>query len=71
MRIAVLKLAAGDVTRLRVAMETAKKDYRDVLAPAEYPEYLRAIGPSSSMTPEEIERIVDADWEQYSEWLHK
>ncbi len=38
-RLAVLKLAAGNLERLRYELEGAKRDYRDVLSPAEYPGY--------------------------------
>jgi len=68
-RLAVLKLAAGDVDRLRSAIETAKQDYRDVLSAAEYPEYSRSIGSTASVSEAERERIIDADWKQYTEWL--
>ena len=69
-RVAALKLAKGTIAGLRAAIETANADYRDVLAPAEYPEYLRAVEPSANMTQEERQRIIDADWAQYSEWLY-
>ncbi len=68
-RLAALKLAAGDVDRLRIEIDTAGTDYRDVLAPAEYPEYFRRIRSPNSVSPEERRRIIDADWKQYSQWL--
>lgn len=68
-RMAALKLAQGDLKRLAAAIETATCDYRDVLAPAEYPEYCRAIDPSSAVSPEERQRIIEADARQYTEWL--
>lgn len=68
-RLAALKLAGGDLDGLRRAIESAKLDDRDVLAAAEYPEYLRCIDPSGRMAPSDEQRIVDADWKQYCEWL--
>jgi hypothetical protein len=68
-QIAVLKLAAGNLKRLRSALETACADYRDVLAQAEYPEYFQYVDPSSDTSQDEVQRIIDADWNQYSEWL--
>lgn len=68
-RLAVLKVAAGSIEKLRSVIETAKADYRDVLASAEYPEYSRSIGPSDAVSPDERQRIIEADWKQYSEWL--
>jgi hypothetical protein len=66
-RLAVLKLAAGNIERLRSEIETAKCDYRDVLAMAEYPGYIRRGVIELSM--EERQRVIDADWEQYQAWL--
>ncbi len=37
-QIAILKLSDGDLDQLLVNVEVAKRDYRDVLAYAEYPE---------------------------------
>jgi hypothetical protein len=68
-RLAALKLAAGDLGRLRNAIDTARSDYRDVLALAEYPEYFRSVDPSASTSGNELKRIIEADWKQYREWL--
>ncbi|MGD8339417.1 MAG: hypothetical protein PVH89_01470 [Gammaproteobacteria bacterium] len=69
-RLAVLKLGAGDVDRLRAAIETARQDYRDVVAAAEYPGYCRSIRPGADISDDERQAIIDADWQQYSRWLH-
>ena len=68
-RLAVLKLSAGCEDRLRSHMETATCDYRDVLSPAEYPSYTERVSGSGNVPPREEQRIIDADWEQYQEWL--
>ena len=68
-RLAVLKLAAGNIERLRREIEEAKRDYRDVLAPAEYPSYCRRVPGPGVVPPEEEQRIIDADWKQYQDWL--
>jgi hypothetical protein len=70
-RLAVLKLAAGDLGRLRYEVEGAKRDYRDVLAPAEYPGYTRRMFRISKLAEDEQQRIIDADWKQYDEWLRR
>jgi hypothetical protein len=70
-RIAALKLAAGSIERLRAAIETGKRDYRDLLALAEYPLYMRSVGPSEQLSPEERQRIIEADWQQYCDWLER
>lgn len=68
-RLAALKLAAGSIDRLRSTIETARGDYRDVLQAAEYPQYSRFVGPSHELSPKEIQRIIEADWKQYRDWL--
>ena len=68
--VAALKLANGSPEKLKRAIETAKRDYRDVIAAAEYPEYRRTWG-VIELSRKEAERIVNADWAQYEEWLRK
>jgi hypothetical protein len=68
-RLATLKLAAGSIERLRFEVEGAKADYRDVLGPAEYPGYGKRVGGRRKLPLEEVERIIDADWKQYQDWL--
>ena len=65
--LASLKMADGDLGRLQAALAVAKDDYRDVLAWAEYPEYMRSVpGPGR---PPDVERVIEADWRQYQAWL--
>jgi hypothetical protein len=66
--LAVLKLANGNLARLRSQIETAKMDYRDVLAYAEYPLYFDRVSGAGDL-PEGVQRIIDADWKQYQDWL--
>jgi hypothetical protein len=40
-RVQLLKVADGSVPRLRACIDSAKRDYRDALAAAEYPAYCR------------------------------
>lgn len=64
-RMACLKLADGDVIRLRAALIAACEDFRDVLACAEYPRYLRAHDAASKR------EAVAQDWEELQAWLHR
>ena len=66
-RIAALKLSRGDLGRLREAIEHARRDYRDVLAWAEYPEELRS--PTWRLSVGEVERVRARDLAQYRDWL--
>ena len=43
-QLAILKLSGGDVNKLRNLVDLAKKDYRDVITAAEYPNLGRLQG---------------------------
>jgi hypothetical protein len=64
-QLAALKLAQGSLKRLRLCIDDAQRDYRDVLAAAQYPEYM-IVPPSrmSQMSRKEQLRIVNNDWDQ-------
>ena len=66
-RLAILKLSRGKIARAEYYLEEAKKDYRDVLAWAEYPEQVRA--PTWKLAPEENSAMQERDLEQYEKWL--
>ena len=71
-KAAVLKLANGNLHALRIAMDVAKRDFRDVLMAAEYPEYGRTDTSARKKLDEaERDRVIDRDWEQYRTWLTK
>ena len=71
-QLAALKLAQGNFRCLRQHIDNAQRDYRDVLAAAEYPEYTRVpISQISHLSRKEKRRIVNSDWEQYSKWLQR
>lgn len=69
-RLAALKLAGGDLVRLRDQIELACRDYRDVLISAEYPEYhVRSM--KGRFGRGERAAALTSDWEQYSKWLQR
>lgn len=70
-QVAVLKLAAGSMQELRRYIEWAKCDWRDVLGPAEYPGYGKKMFRIEKFSLEEKQKIINADWKQYSDWLAK
>lgn len=67
-QLAVLKLAAGDFQALELHIETACRDYRDVLSSAEYPAFSRH-GWSTPFKRGEKTKIYQEDWDQYQRWL--
>lgn len=56
--LAALKLAAGCVDQLHLQIETAKCEYRDVLAPAEYPGYMQLRPRRNGHTSDEVQRVT-------------
>jgi hypothetical protein len=71
-QLAILKVSGGDIDRLRELVDTACYDFRDVVAPAEYPRFW-AIGlvAAEKMSDEEKKRLIEDDWRQYQEWLNR
>jgi hypothetical protein len=74
-QLAALKLANGHLEALITHINTAVQDFRDVLGPAEYPEYSKQVafrGRKLSFEEEQgIQRIIDSDWNQYEDWLRR
>jgi len=72
-QLAALKLANGNLKRLRYAIEDAKRDYRDVVAPAEYPSYLKETSIASRPGPDAraMQQIFVEDLAQHEDWLKK
>jgi hypothetical protein len=70
-QLAALKVANGSVQQLRACIELAKRDYRDVLAAAEYPAYYKIGFQVRKLPAEEQSRIIHSDWRQYEEWLKR
>jgi hypothetical protein len=68
--LAVLKLAAGSLEKLRFLVDQANLDSRDVVGPAEYPNY--GSHPLAANLPDnKKQEIFAADWEQYQTWLQR
>lgn len=70
-RLAILRLAAGDMDRLRQQLDYAKRDYRDVLLGAEYLVYAALTLRTPNPSPDESQRAFDDDWRAYQEWLSR
>jgi hypothetical protein len=71
LQLAVLKVANGSVHKLQACIDSAKRDYRDTLAAAEYPAYFKIGFRIRELSAKERRRIIDEDWRQYEEWLKK
>ena len=68
-KLAVLKLSGKKLEKIRLNVETAKKDYRDVLAYAEYPNQFAH--DSWNLTEKQNKTLIDTDRKQYVGWLNK
>ena len=64
--LAVLKISGDDLAQIRRNTELAKRDFRDILAAAEYPNQIR-IGPMPA--GREKREILEKDRQQYEKWL--
>jgi hypothetical protein len=64
--LAILKECQGSLDRVRALVELAKKDYRDALVGAEYPEEFQA---PLNTPPHEKNAIRRRDRQQYEAWL--
>ena len=69
-QLAALKLSEGKLDRLRQMIVLAKEDFRDVIAPAEYPEYeaLGVVG-LEKLDAEGCRKLQERDLRQYLRWL--
>ena len=69
-QLAILKLADGDLDRLLDATHTAINDWRDLVAYAEYPRYMRQIGLRD--VPQSVkDAVMEDDWREYQDWLQR
>ena len=68
--LAILKLCAGNLEKLTGLVQMAKRDYRDVVAFAEYPEQMKlGFVKMREMSPKQRKDLKKRDAKQYSEWL--
>jgi hypothetical protein len=67
--LACLKIASGDLDRLRANLSSASGYYRELLSEAEYPLATKRWSRIQSLPEAEVRAIYDKDWQQYSEWL--
>jgi len=69
-QLAVLKLCDGDLEKLARYVEMANRDYRDVVAYAEYPEAMRlGFVEMGKLSETEAKAVRRRDKQQYQRWL--
>jgi hypothetical protein len=67
-KMAVLKMAGGDLDEVTRCMDIACRDYRDVLCAAEYPNQSKRWSLKETK-PDEYEELIQKDLQQYQEWI--
>lgn len=67
--LACLKLAGGNLDRLRANLADASGYYRELLSRAEYPLATKRWFRIDRLSEDEVRAIYEKDWRQYSEWL--
>jgi hypothetical protein len=66
-----LKIAAGNVDKLRRELADASGYYREILGEAEYPLATKRWFRIDTLSDDEVRAIYDKDWQQYSAWLKR
>jgi hypothetical protein len=61
---------AGDIGKVRHYVAAASRDYRDVLAWAEYPEFMDRLS-SHDLPDNNRDAIIAGDSEQYETWWRR
>ena len=69
--LACLKNGRGDFKKLEGELANASGWYREIILEAEYPNYSKKMFRIDRLTPEEKERIFEADKAQYLAWLSR
>jgi hypothetical protein len=70
-RLALLRLGDGDMAKLRLHLDYAKRDYRDVLLGAEYLLYAALTLRNPTPGAGDAQAAINADWASYTEWLRR
>jgi hypothetical protein len=66
-----MKNAGGDVEKVKGNLKEATGYYREFLAEAEYPYYLKKAFRIDKLTEQEKADIIEKDKKQYLDWLNR
>ena len=69
--LACLKIAAGNLDRLRGELSHASGWYREQISEAEYPLASKRWSRIDALPEDEVLAIFEKDWKQYSAWLSR
>jgi hypothetical protein len=66
----ILKLSNGNIDLMEEYIEKANRDYRDVIALSEYPNYSEYAF-DDNLSEKKEKQLINDDWVQYEDWLKK
>ena len=69
--LACFKNGGGSVEKLAGELANAEGWYREIISEAEYPRATRSWSRIQELPEAEQQKIYDADWRQYEEWLKR
>ncbi len=69
--LACLKIANGNVERLRNELSNASGYYREIINEAEYPYYSKKYFRMNKLSEDEQNKIIEKDRDQYLKWLSR
>jgi hypothetical protein len=69
--LACLKVADGNLERLKQQLADASGYYREMLGEAEYPLATKRWSRIPLLPENEVRAIYDQDWRQYIDWLNR
>lgn len=69
--LACIKNAGGDVEKVKCNLTEASGYYREILAEAEYPFYLKKMFRIDKLTEQEKTDIIEKDKQQYLNWFNR
>jgi hypothetical protein len=68
-QLAIIKLSGGSVAKVRDLVHKARRDFRDVLYPAQAPELFHQLRDPKRLTPSEQRAMDERDRCQWLDWL--
>ncbi|MBY0481795.1 MAG: hypothetical protein K2Q21_10590 [Chitinophagaceae bacterium] len=66
----ILKLSNGDFELIKMFVEKANFDFRDVIALSEYPNYSKYAF-EEDLPQQKKNQLINEDWNQFEKWLKK
>ena len=69
--LACLKIANGNLERLRGELINAEGYWREIISEAEYPNYSKKMFRINKLSADEQNKIIEKDRDQYQKWFDR